>query len=500
MESAIRTCVRGGRVRPEDEAIETRRATRWGRAIAACALAWLLIASTHARAESPRDTERFERAGALLENESGWADAIAIYRELVAVDPTWTEPRLQLARVLAWRGDYAESLALYEQLDAETPRPPEIAIERAEVLSWAGRSAEATSAFEALLEAHPDDARAARGAARNYRWAGERGRSDRWYTHALALADDREAREEQLALRSELKSEVVGRARAFFDSDDFSYYGTDSRVARDLDFDTRFFASSATFFLSHDREEGAPLYGDPDELRGFEGRLGVERRIDARWKGMLEAGGRYWEHADAVPLARGVVEYEPRENVSFAFEAAHDDMLERSYSLESVLKNVRRTSGKLSAWSQLAPSLEGYAETGGAFMSDSNAELFAGGSLSWKPVERYDVRLALAIDASGYSEYTEYYYAPELDLGSTFSVIGKLPIHGGLAFTFDVGGGGGLSREQGATETGPAYRTKAGFAYRRGGFAVDLDFARSQSVRAIAYTTHEAVLRASWSF
>jgi tetratricopeptide (TPR) repeat protein len=488
-------------VRPAGSFIDRCRDCAAGRLLAACALLLVTLLAVPAPLRAAvRDEARLERADALLEDKGGWGEAIAIYRELLAADPAWVEPRHNLARVLAWRGDYAESLEHYDRLASATPPPADLAIERAEVLSWAGRTQEAAVAFEQLLAANPKDARAARGLARTHRWSGERSRADRWYTQSLALADDREAREEQLAMRSELRRELAGGFHAFFDSEDFSFYRTGTRFARDLDFDTRLYASSATYYVAHDREADAPLAGDPENLNGFEGRLGVERRIDARWKAMLEAGGRHWDHADAVPLARGTLEFSPVENTSFGLELAHDDMLERSYSLESVLRNVRRSSGKLSAWAQLTPSIEGYAESGGALLSDANAEFFAGTSLSWKPLEQYDVRMALAIDASRYQDYSAFYYSPEVDLGATLSLVGKIPITGGLAFTFDAGGGGGLSRELGVTETGPAYRVKAGFAFQRAGFSLDLDVARSQSVRAIAYTTHEVELRASWSF
>ena len=219
-----------------------------------------------------------------------------------------------------------------------------------------------------------------------------------------------------------------------------------------------------------------------------------------RTRGLLEVGGRHWDHADAVPLARASIEFDPRENTSLGLELSYEDMLERSYSLESVLENVRRTAAKASAWRQLTPGIEGYAEAGSALLSDSNAEFWAGTSFAWKPFAEREVRLALSLDAQRYQDYSEYYYSPELDLGATLSLMGRLPVYGPLAFTFDVGGGGGLSQEQGETEMGPAYRVKAGFAWRRGGFSVDADVARSQSVRAIAYTTHEAMLRIGWTF
>jgi tetratricopeptide (TPR) repeat protein len=475
-----------------------RASLRVRRRVLACAAA-LGIALAAAPALA-RDDAALARANALLAEKEQWPQAIEIYRALLAEDASWIEPRHQLARVQAWRGEYAEALEHYDRLAADPAPPPGLAIERAEVLSWAGRSAEAALAFESILQGDPDEPRAARGLARVHRWSGARSRADRWYTRALELEDDAEARSEQQSLRAELRREIGASARAFFDSEDFSYFRSEARAALDWDFDTRLYATSATLFVDHRREPGAPLGGAPEDLRGFEGRLGVERRLGLRAKGFVELGGRHWDHADAVPLARGGLELSPGEATSIGFEVAYDDLLERSYSLESVLENVRRTGAKLSAWRQLTPALEGYAEAGGGWLDDSNRDLFAGASFAWKPFAAHEVRLALALDASRYAEHSDLYYSPELDAGTTLSLAGKIPLAGPLALTFDVGGGAGVSHELGSSELGPAYRAKLGLAWRRGGFALDVEAGRSTSQRAIAYTTHELSLRASWSF
>jgi tetratricopeptide (TPR) repeat protein len=459
------------------------------------ALAWL----TPVRALA-RDEAAFARANETLAEKEQWPAAIATYRALLAADPDWTEPRLQLARVLAWSGAYPEALAEFDRLAASAAPPPTLAIERAEVLSWAGRSAEARAGFESVLRDRPDDPRAARGLARVHRWSGERAEADRWYARSLAVEDDAEARSEHEALRAELRRELGGSARWFFDSEDFSYLRSEARAALDWDFDTRLWARSATLLVGHRRQAGAPLDGAAEDLRGFEGRLGVERRLGARTKAFAEVGARHWDHADALPLARAGIETSPGEATSLGFEVSFDDLLERSYSLESVLENVRRTGAKASAWRQLTPSIEGYGEVGGGWLSDANADGYGGASFSWQPFAARDLRLALALDASHYAEHSDFYYSPSLDAGTTLSLAGRVPLLGPLAFTFDVGGGAGLSREQGATEFGPAYRAKLGLALRRGGFALDLDAARSTSQRAITYTTHELTLRASWSF
>jgi tetratricopeptide (TPR) repeat protein len=402
--------------------------------------------------------------------------------------------------VLAWRGDYAESLEHYEGVAASPAPPPDLATERAEVLSWAGRNEEARTIFEEVLARSPDDPRAARGLARTYRWSGQRTKANVWYIRALALQDDAEARQEYGALRGELKKKIGADAFAFSDSEKFSYIRTGADASLDWDFDTRIYAYTGAVFIAQDRDsEDVPL-DSTDHDSAIEGRLGVERRFATRWKATAELGGRGWEHADDRVLARGVLEYAPDENAVAALEVDHGDQLEHSYSLESVQQGVARTGGKLSYWRQLSRAWEGYGEVGGAWLSDSNGEVTMGGSVAWRPLPAVDVQIAMALDAMHYQDVSPYYYSPDLDLGGTLSMMGRVPIHGALAFVFDAGGGAGFSQEQGVSSFGPAYRAKVGLRWDRGGFSVALDAARSQSVRESSYTTHEAALRVSWSF
>jgi hypothetical protein len=237
-----------------------------------------------------------------------------------------------------------------------------------------------------------------------------------------------------------------------------------------------------------------------DHDTAIEGRLGVERRFATHWKGTAELGGRGWEHADDRVLARGVLEYAPSEDAVAALAVDHGDQLEHSYSLESVQEGISRTGGRLSYWRQISSAWEAYGEVGGAWLSDSNGEIALGGSVAWRPFPAVDVQIALALDAMHYQDVSPHYYSPDVDLGGTLSMMGRVPIRGALAFVFDAGGGAGFSQEQGDSSFGPAYRAKLGLRWDRGGFSVAVDAARSQSVRASSYTTHEAALRLGWSF
>ena len=465
-------------------------------AVALCAL----VAGRVAAEPTQEQNERRERADALLEDRAGWDEAIALYRGLIVETPEWTEPRLSLARVLAWRGDYPESLEHFKRVAESPSAPADLAVERAEVLSWAGRNDEARVLFEETLARKPDDARAARGLARTYLWSGQRTLANGWYISALALEDDAEARQEWGALRGELKKRIAADAFAFRDSEKFSYLRSSVEASLDWDFDTRIYASTGTVLIAQPRGPDDVLPESPSHDHAIEGRLGVERRFATRWKGVAELGGRGWEHADDRVLARALLEYAPSENAVAAIEVAHGDQLEQSYSFASVQKGIGRTGGTLSYWRQLNGAWEAYASVAGAWLTDSNGEIALGGSAAWRPFRAIDVQIAFALDSMRYQHASPYYYSPDIDLGGTLSVMGRVPIRGGLSLVFDAGGGAGFSQERGEPSFGPAYRAKLGLRWERGGFSVAIDVARSQSVRASSYTTHEAALRVGWSF
>lgn len=466
-------------------------------ALALCAL----VAGRTAAAEPTQDQiERLERADALLEERSGWDEAITLYRGLLAETPEWTAPRLSLARVLAWRGDYTESLEHFESVAKSPSAPPDLTVERAEVLSWAGRNDEARVLFQQALASKPDDARAERGLARTYLWSGQRALANEWYISALAIEDDAEARQEWTSLRGELKKQVGSNAFGFRDSEKFTYLRAGLEASIDWDFDTRIYATSGVVQISQQDGPDDAVPGSPNHDTAVEGRLGVEHRFTKEWKGVAELGGRGWKHADDRVLARAVVEYAPTENAVAAIEVAHGDQLEHSYSFASVQQGIGRTGGTISYWRQLNSAWEAYAAFGGASITDGNGELALGGSVAWRPFPAIDAQIALALDSMRYQDASPYYYSPDIDLGGMVSVLGRVPIAGGLSLVFDGGGGAGFSQEQGVSSVGPAYRVKLGLAWERGGFRVTADASRSQSVRDSAYTTHEAALRLSWSF
>ena len=65
------------------------------------------------------------------------------------------QKRNESAQQLSWAGRYDEALALYAQSLAEDPTNRFALLERAKVLSWAGRHPESVRAFEQLLQLEP---------------------------------------------------------------------------------------------------------------------------------------------------------------------------------------------------------------------------------------------------------------------------------------------------------------------------------------------------------
>ena len=458
--------------------------------IAAC-----LIVAFAARA----DDARLEQANALLEHESDWPQAVALYRQLCAEDPAALEPRHQLARVLSWRGDYGESLELFDQLLAAAAPPPDAAVERAEVLSWAGRSDEARAAFEAILAAHPDDARAARGLARVYRWAGRRTLARQWYQRALAAEEDAEARGELAALQAELQRSALGSARFFHDSDRFTLWRSQAEAAVDLDFDTRLRFTTGSLWASQDADK-LPRPNLASDDHGFDATLGIERQLGALVKGTLALGGRYWDRGSAQPLARGGLEYTPDERTSLGLELRYTDLLERANSLASALRGYGDTSLRASVWRQLSDRFEGYAAGEGAWITDGNALGLLEGSVGWRPWPARELTLGVAAEVQHFARHSDFYYSPDLDVETMVTLAGRLPIRGPVALTFDLGGGGGRSAELGNASWGPGYRVKAGLAWNRGGWSAAIDAERSQSQRAVVYTTTGVALSIGRTF
>ena len=325
------------------------------------------------------------------------------------------------------------------------------------MLSWAGRNDEARVLFEQVLATKPDDPRATRGLARTYAWSGQRTKANVWYIRALDLEDDAEARQEWSALRSELKKQVGANGFSFHDSEKFSYLRSGLEASMDWDFDTRIYASTGDDLAS--ATTAAPTTCSParrSTTRGIEGRLGVERRLAPQWKG----DRRSWaaaagSTATTMPLARGVLEYDPSED---AVARARGRARATSSSTATRSKRCCRASSARAASSrtgrQITPTWEGYVEARRRVPQrlerrDRRSEAASRGD----PFAPSTCRSRSRSTRMHYQDFSPYYYSPDIDLGATLSLMGRVPICGALALVFDGGGGAGFSQEQGASST-----------------------------------------------
>ncbi len=122
------------------------RSSRSGEAEAALARAAELSGDRRARLELAR-----------MARERGDTDrAVALYRGLLAGQPSDQALRLELARTLAWGERYEEALEEYNALVAEVPENPVYRMEYGRTLYWAGRPEEAAEVLAELPEQSPE--------------------------------------------------------------------------------------------------------------------------------------------------------------------------------------------------------------------------------------------------------------------------------------------------------------------------------------------------------
>jgi len=102
-----------------------------------------------------------------------YAEAIELYKQIVAIEPRDTFSLKRLALILSWENRLDESIAAYRQLLEADPSDDEAKRELAKVLAWAGRFADSEAIFHELIRAHPDDATLKLGLAEILAWQGD---------------------------------------------------------------------------------------------------------------------------------------------------------------------------------------------------------------------------------------------------------------------------------------------------------------------------------------
>jgi tetratricopeptide (TPR) repeat protein len=90
----------------------------------------------------------------LLRDQGRFESSLALYRGLVAADPSDAELHHELAQTLAWGGNYREATYAYRALMMQSPDEQQYRLELAQVLWWNGYPANALK----VLRAFPGDA------------------------------------------------------------------------------------------------------------------------------------------------------------------------------------------------------------------------------------------------------------------------------------------------------------------------------------------------------
>ena len=102
-------------------------------------------------ADALEATARAEAAG------GDFAEAIAGYRQVLALEPGDRAAQIQLARLLAWNHQYDESIRTYESVLALAPDDAEAMEGLASVTEWSGKRADAAALYARLASAHPQN-------------------------------------------------------------------------------------------------------------------------------------------------------------------------------------------------------------------------------------------------------------------------------------------------------------------------------------------------------
>lgn len=448
-----------------------------------------------ARATPAGDETRLERADALLSAPEGYAQAIRLYRELLAEQPSAREVRRRLARVLSWRRSFDESLTEYDRLLADNSADLGARVERAELISWKGDYQAAEAEFAAILQTDPANARAARGLARVYRWWGRPAAADPAYARALELEADPEAQAEWDELRSPYRPLIRLLSEGFGDTDEFKLAAlrVEARVFADLE--TLLRASLGVVRASHPQQRvPVPVRSSHDRDLATELALGVERELTLRLKGIAEAGLRAWSHAADRPFGRARLEFEWTPGTSLGLEIESADFVDMVQSFEALQRDIRYTHGGFSMWRSLTPLLEAWWRVDLARLTDGNTRSAADGSLSYRPWSDRPLLLHMRANALSYSDRSLAYYDPELDLGWEVALEHALSLGAGVELEYAGGIGLARSRDLAGSESGAIWSLEGALSWQRGLWSASLRGTLHFSQRSSRYGSRQGRL------
>ena len=139
-----------------------------------------------------------------LEAAQRYPDAIAAYREYLALRPDDDEARTTLAKLLSWQGDHEAAAALYRDVLTRHPADRESRIALARVLSWQKQFDEAQAIYDEVLREDPKNFDARKGRADVAFWRGDRTEALSLYESIFAETKDQEVQRQIQSVKAEL--------------------------------------------------------------------------------------------------------------------------------------------------------------------------------------------------------------------------------------------------------------------------------------------------------
>ncbi|MCP5057042.1 MAG: tetratricopeptide repeat protein [bacterium] len=465
--------------------------------LAACVALVVLVFAWPGKAEEAGLQKRLAQANEWLVEREHWDDAIEIYRDVLRQDPTQTDARLRLARVLAWQLHYDEALAEFDVL-VGNGGDPLFLVERGEVHSWAGQLEAAERDFDSVLEQRPDNARAYRGLARVFAWSDRKSEADRAFRKALDLEEDEKARRDWEELRRDYRPFLRPGFELVSDSGDFEAMRAGAEASFSLDFDTRLFARAGWLEIDHPAEPGL-LRGDSTE-KGRELGFGLEHKLSESVSSRLTLSGRSWRDAPDKLIGQAEIDYAGWSDMSVQLALGHRDQWEDAHSLPALRAGIQASYARISVWRQLGERSEFYANLEAGRLTDGNRLVGSYLEVDFAPLPQTDARLVVAGSFASYHRPEDIYYSPELDGSLGLYARKDLVLTPTLELRIEAGAGAGSSREFGLWSSGPTWKARGLLQWTLGSWALRAEGTFDQSQRASTYRASKVGLELKRSF
>lgn len=166
-----------------------------------------LVITVQANSAEPLPRRLLEQ-GKSLEQQKQFPEAIAVYRQYLAVRPENDEARTTLAKLLSWQRQWDEASALYRDVLSRHPLDDESRVALGRVLSWQRRYDEAKQEYDRVLRDHPQHLDALTGLADVLLWSGHPDQAIPYYQRVVEATGDPELAERLHSLKAESSPKI----------------------------------------------------------------------------------------------------------------------------------------------------------------------------------------------------------------------------------------------------------------------------------------------------